>query len=181
MTREQLKERLYNGECLNDLLEFTPGQECDIYKAKEWNPGDEVIYIPDIYLNEIPINRPLINSPTRNEINEVISNCYTGRDFMELCDNNEELAKDLFDYVDWQHPSSALDEVLEDYENQKELDSHYGEIEFNNNNFIVKERDECSNPEWMYLCDLFGLDYDVTERIVINGIVKYFGLRKDEM
>ena len=54
-----------------------------------------------------------------------------------------------------------------------QIDKEYG--------FIVKERDECSNPEWMYLCDLFGLDYDVTERIVINGIVKYFGLRKDEM
>lgn len=35
--------------------------------------------------------------------------------------------------------------------------------------------------KWMYLCDLFGLDYDTTERIVIDGVVKYFGLRKDEV
>ena len=32
----------------------------------------------------------------------------------------------------------------------------------------------------MYLCDLFGLDYDETERIVIDGVVKYFGMRKGE-
>lgn len=58
--------------------------------------------------------------------------------------------------------------------------SHYGEININGDCFIVKEREECNNPEWMYLCDLFGLDYDATERIVIDGIVKYFGLRKGE-
>ena len=57
---------------------------------------------------------------------------------------------------------------------------HYGEININGDCFLVKEREECSNPEWMYLCDLFGLDYDKTERIVIDGVVKYFGLRKGE-
>lgn len=180
MTREQLKERLYNGECLNDIFEFIPGQECFIYKAKEWNPGDEVIYIPDLELNNIRIYDSLVNSFIVNEINEVLSNCYTGRDFMELCDNNEELAKDLFYYVDWQHPSSAVDEFMEDYENQKELNPHYGEIKFNNNCFIVKERDECNNAEWMYLCDLFGLDCNATETIVIDGVVKYFGKKKGE-
>ena len=61
-----------------------------------------------------------------------------------------------------------------------ESKSHYGEIKFNGDCFIVKEREECSNPEWMYLCDLFGLDYEATERIVIDGIVKYFGLIKGE-
>ena len=58
--------------------------------------------------------------------------------------------------------------------------SHYGEININGDCFIVKERNECSNPEWLYLCDLFGLDYDATERIVIDGVVKYFGMRKGE-
>ena len=65
--------------------------------------------------------------------------------------------------------------VLEfsDYLDVDKPTSHYGEIKFNGDCFIVKERDECSNPEWMYLCDLFGLDYNTTERIVIDGIVKY--------
>ena len=58
---------------------------------------------------------------------------------------------------------------------------HYDEIKFNGDCFIVKEREECGNAEWMYLCDLFDLDYEATEQIVIDGIVKYFGLRKDEV
>lgn len=71
--------------------------------------------------------------------------------------------------------------ILEFSDYFAEEPSHYGEININGDCFIVKERDECSNPEWMYLCDLFGLDYDATERIVIDGVVKYFGLRKDEV
>ena len=35
--------------------------------------------------------------------------CYTGKDFVDMCDGNMEKARRLFDYVDWQHPSSALD------------------------------------------------------------------------
>lgn len=57
---------------------------------------------------------------------------------------------------------------------------HYGEIEINGDRFIVKEKEECDDTEWMFLCNLFGLDYDKTERIVIDGVVKYFGMRKGE-
>ena len=111
MTRKEVRERIWERGCLSDMFEFTDGQDCIIYKG-DWNPGDEIIYIPDMYLNEIHINRPLINSSTENEINEVINNYYTGKDFMELCYNDEELAKYLFYYVDWQHPSSAVDELM---------------------------------------------------------------------
>lgn len=73
--------------------------------------------------------------------------------------------------------------VLEfsDYFDIDEPNSHYSEIKFNGDCFIIKEREECSNAEWMYLCDLFNLDYEAIEQIVIDGIVKYFGLRKDEV
>lgn len=107
MTINEVRERLLNGACLNEIFDFIPGQECDIYKAKEWNPGDDVIYIPDIYLNNLNIHIPFLS----NEVSDVLSYCYTGKDFMELCDGNEELAKELFDYVDWESPSSALDEI----------------------------------------------------------------------
>lgn len=185
MTVNEVRERIYNGECLSDMFEFTDGQDCIIYKG-DWNPDDDVIYIPDIDLNEICINRPLINILTSGEIIDVLGCLYTGKDFMELTDRDEDLAKELFNYVDWQHPSSALNEVLDDdeqdYEDEREEEriSHYGEIKFNGDCFILKEREECNNPEWMYLCDLFSLDYEATEQIVIDGIVKYFGLRKGE-
>lgn len=90
---------------------------------------------------------------------------------------------------DWRYADKNLYERLKcstvvefsDYFNTYSCAPNYGEIKINGDCFIIKERDECSNAEWMYLCDLFGLDYDATERIVIDGIVKYFGLRKDEV
>lgn len=119
MTVNEIRERIIKGECLSDMFEFTDGQDCIIYKG-DWNPGDEVIYIPDIDLNEICINRPLINILDGEEIKDVICYLYTGKDFMELADGDEELAKRLFDYVDWQHPSSALNEVLDGIDERRE-------------------------------------------------------------
>lgn len=119
MTVNEVRERIIKGECLSDMFEFTDGQDCIIYKG-DWNPGDEVIYIPDIDLNEICINRPLINILDGEEIKDVICYLYTGKDFMELADGDEELAKRLFDYVDWQHPSSALNEVLDGIDERRE-------------------------------------------------------------
>lgn len=127
MTVNEVRERIIKGECLSDMFEFTDGQDCMIYKG-EWNSGDEVIYIPDIDLNEICINRPLINILNSGEVMDVLSYLYTGKDFMELVDGNEEDARRLFDYVDWQHPSSALNEVLDDDEQDYE-DEKDGETE----------------------------------------------------
>lgn len=111
MTKKEVRERICERGCLSDMFEFTDGQDCIIYKG-DWNPGDEVIYIPDIDLNEICINRQLIKILDEEEINDVLSCLYTGKDFMELSDGDEELAKRLFYYVDWQHPSSAVDELM---------------------------------------------------------------------
>lgn len=113
MTKKEARERIIKGECLSDMFKFTDGQDCMIYKG-EWNPGDEVIYIPDIDLNEICINRPLVKILDEEEIKDVLSCLYTGKDFMDLADGDEELAKRLFYYCDWQHPSSALDEITAD-------------------------------------------------------------------
>lgn len=122
MTVNEVRERIYNGECLSDMFEFTDGQDCIIYKG-EWNPGDDVIYIPDIDLNDIPIDRPLEKWTEYygNEIELAISNMYTGRDFISIADGDKDVAERLFIYCDWQNPSSAIDEVLEDVEEQKEI------------------------------------------------------------
>ena len=46
MNREQVKEELLKGRTLEELFEFHPGQECDIYKG-EFSLSDEIIYIPE--------------------------------------------------------------------------------------------------------------------------------------
>ena len=88
----------------------------------------------------------------------------------------------IWNYADknWYEKNNYTILEFSDYFDVNEDDSHYGEINFNGDCFIVKEKYECGNAEWMYLCDLFSLDYDKTERIVIDGVVKYFGTRKWE-
>lgn len=129
MTKKEVRERIIKGECLSDMFEFTDGQECMIYKGT-WNPGDDVIYIPDIDFNEICINRPLIKILTSQEILNVLSCFYTGKDFIELADGDEKLAKELFHYVDWQHPASALNEVVDDEEYEEEIREEYRKTNF---------------------------------------------------
>lgn len=92
----------------DDLFHYSAGQQCTIYKAAAFTTGDEIIYIPDISLNDIPMDRPLRNG---EEIEEVLSVCYAGVDFVQECAGDVKLAERLFYYCDWQHPSSALPEV----------------------------------------------------------------------
>lgn len=107
MTKQELRDYLKAGYFMNDAFNFGPGQDCEIFKAGQFKPGDEIIYIPDVYLNMIPMNAPVTDDEV---IDEVVSNCYTGDDFLEQCGGDEEKARRLFWYCDWQHPSSAMDE-----------------------------------------------------------------------
>lgn len=115
MTKERLRTRLEAGEIMDSIFHYTAGQECTIYKAAAFTVGDEIIYIPDINLNNLPMDRPLESS---EEIEDVLSLCYTGADFITECMGDVKLARRLFNYCDWQHPSSALPEV--DYSEEDE-------------------------------------------------------------
>lgn len=111
MRKEELGVRLKAGEILGDIMVFRDGQECEIFKAEEFHVGDEIIYIPDVYLNMLPVNKPCLDD---EEADDVVLCCYTGRDFIDICDGDVEAAKRLFGYCDWQHPLSALWEVCDD-------------------------------------------------------------------
>lgn len=161
MTVNEVRERIIKGECLSDMFKFKDGQECLIYKG-EWNPGDEVIYIPDIDLNEICINRPLIKILNSEEVMDVLSYLYTGKDFMELADGDEDFAKRLFDYVDWQHPSSALDEVIDGEDEDSGEQS--GGIDMNLNNTTLC-MDNAIEITWIY------------EELASEHKIVYFGNR----
>ena len=113
LTKQELRLRLRQGHTLNDLLAFGPGQDCEIFKASKFQPGDVIIYVPDVTLNNIQLDRPITDP---KDLSEVLSNCYTGQDFIDECGGDVEKAKRLFDYCDWQHPSSAIDELADDGE-----------------------------------------------------------------
>ena len=113
ITRAMLRSQLQQGHTLNDLLAFGSGQECEIFKADKFYPGDVVIYVPDVVLNHIPLERPITDP---EELEEVLSQCYTGQDFIDECHGDTEKAEHLFFYCNWQHPSSAVDELDDDEE-----------------------------------------------------------------
>lgn len=113
LTKDDLRVALAAGKTMNELFPFAPGQECEIFKAGMFAPGDVIIYVPDTGLNEIPTDEPITE---HDDIEDVVGNCYTGDDFVEECGGDVELAERLFDYCDWQHPSSALPEVDDEEE-----------------------------------------------------------------
>ncbi len=113
LVKQELRLQLQQGHTLNDLLAFGPGQDCEIFKTDKFYPGDVVIYVPDVSLNRIPLDRPITDP---EELAEVLSNCYTGQDFINECSGDVEKAGRLFYYCDWQHPSSAIDELADDEE-----------------------------------------------------------------
>lgn len=114
MTKKELFRALLCGSTMQELLPLIQGQECLIYKADKFSISPNVIYVPDVSLNEIPYGEDLSDDP--EAIHDLLGYCYTGLDFLNECNGNAELAERLFWYCDWQHPSSALPEVEDDEE-----------------------------------------------------------------
>ena len=56
--------------------------------------------------------------------------------------------------------------------------ARYGEINLTRDCFLVLEREDWADPEWEAFCAAFHLDDELTERITIEGTVKYFGAEK---
>lgn len=108
MKKSELRDMLCAGHTMDELITCTRGQDCLIFRSDCFQPGDEVLYIPDIDMNEIPMDRPLSG---REEIEEVLHECYTGDQLLELCGNDRAKAERLFWYCDWQHPEAAVDEL----------------------------------------------------------------------
>ena len=124
MTKKELQDKLYEGSHLEDLFNFSDGQECIIYKSN-FEVSDKIIYIPDIDLNQIDTECALSNE----EIENVIHNCYTGNDFVEECSGHEDLARELFDFVDWQHPN--IQDLTDCYDEEKfynEFGIHFDDL-----------------------------------------------------
>ena len=58
MTKAELREKLLGGAIMDNLFAFRNGQDCEIFKAARFEQGDDIIYIPDLALNLIPVTEP---------------------------------------------------------------------------------------------------------------------------
>lgn len=112
MTKEELKKQLEERKTLQGLFQFSVGQECLIFKALEFQLGSDIIYISDISLHEIPDDCPITEIEDQEQ---ALSDCYSGDDFVNICSGDVKLAKQLFDWCDWQSPEAALPEVIAAY------------------------------------------------------------------
>lgn len=116
MTKEKLRSKLLAFGTLGECFDFRAGQECEIFKGDGFEASDQIIYVPDIDLNELReyVDHAVMTdseAETDEIIDEIVSCCYTGNDFLEECGGDLRKAKRLFEYCDWQHPSSALPEI----------------------------------------------------------------------
>lgn len=105
MTKDELRKYLQKGKTLNELFDLSVGQcGCTIYKDR-FDDTDDIIYIPDMEFNEINPDESLKNDKVG--IEWVISQTYTGNDFIKICEGYR-TAKRIFSICDWQHPEAAL-------------------------------------------------------------------------
>ena len=102
MKKHELIAALRAGKTIDSMFPLTDGQECMIFKAGEFSDTDEVVYIPDLSICGIYVDEPV----PMDRLEDV--SVYTGKDFLAECNGNYRLAKDLFEYVDWQAPAAAL-------------------------------------------------------------------------
>lgn len=113
INKQEVIEQLKTGKTLSDLFKLQMVRNV-IYKG-DFAATDDIIYIPDIDLNEIPINIPL----TKERLKDIEYDLYSGNDFINECKGNVKLAKELFDWCDWSHPSSAINDIVLGYEDDE--------------------------------------------------------------
>lgn len=134
MTKAELEAKILCWTPLQECFDFSEGQECEIFKADHFEPTDEILYIPDIYLNEldgyIDYYSPI---DVLDVVERFIGCCYSGKDFIALCGGDVQKAERLFDYCDWQHPSSALPEI----EDEEEADAHYVAVRTDDGRYLT--------------------------------------------
>lgn len=115
MLKSELTNILKTGASLDFIFCFSNGQNCLIYKGN-FQVSDDIIYIPDIDLNDISINRKLSDE----EIENVIDHCYSGNEFIREFNGHIDIAEQLFLFVDWQHPN--IQDFLEGYSEEEFLE-----------------------------------------------------------
>lgn len=95
------------------------------YKDDEaYEKGEGVCYIPEYGFQNIEQNtNELFEFSAKSMVSEDLTNnpyifyedgegcAYTRKDFLAITDGNEEIAKDLFDSVDWESPETIYDEM----------------------------------------------------------------------
>lgn len=123
---KEVKNFVFVGTIREDgFVEKEPyGQSEDgIYKNEnEFKPGGGICYIPELtgtFIKGYPIPEGFIeNESSTGIVNKTTDEyieyaaAYTYDNILEMTGGNKEIAKSVFDTLDWQHPSSYIDSDL---------------------------------------------------------------------
>lgn len=128
ITKNELMKKLLKGDSLQLILPSSPGQGCDYFTTYEWPEKDDIIcYIPSYQDNRIDPEKKRL---TKAEIGNILSECYTKKDFLKEAFYNEACAKDLWSFCDWQHPCiTDLQECTDDQEAKDAYGENWEEME----------------------------------------------------
>lgn len=118
MTKKDVKAALKSGKSMYEAFELMKpellemeGQCCIIFKTETLpEEGDEIAYIADSGVLNVPLTRPLDEC----EIMDALNICYTVNDFLAAADGNVKLAQVIFDGVSWESPSTYRDFMEEE-------------------------------------------------------------------
>lgn len=111
----------------------------------KYTPGNEEDNIPEIIEREHYSQGMIFKDEEAYKkhpdrvcyVPELSDSTYTRQEFLNLCDGNEEMADELFDNCDWQHPESLIEDWVVNGEWEK--CEHCGAL------FDCQMHDSCTN------------------------------------
>ena len=153
MTKEQLRKELKKGErSFYDITHdekngwewnWVPGNGCEIVKNSWYRPPDQIIYVKDTdvgtAVTDVPLNiETLFKNPETIseeefvwqldlEVDNILSNCYTRQDFLDIVNGSEWAARWLYEEVDWSCPETVWDVDSFCVNSREEMVEYYGE------------------------------------------------------
>lgn len=117
LSKTELEVYLRKDYTLAELIpDISKGEDCVLFKDS-WEKSDRIIYIPDYSLNGIIPNR-ILNA---KEIDKTVHSCYTGNDFLRICNGHEHIAQALFSICNWQHPN--IQDLLDGFDEEEFLET----------------------------------------------------------
>lgn len=109
ITKDQAIALLKEGKSIAEIFDLIEYEKYQFYKAKEWDPGDTVLYIPDLWNHGVPAHVSLLLSD--EDIETMMQLLFTGRDFIEICEGDKAIAKEVFENIDGAMPKEAYEDV----------------------------------------------------------------------
>ena len=115
MSKTEIGKRIRNIRILNGLSQSELGEKLGLTADR----------IQNIYLSKL--NLGVVT--TGENLNDILKNCYTGNDFLKECNGHKNIAKALFDFVDWQHPNiQDLTDCYDEEEFYNEFGIHFDDL-----------------------------------------------------